>query len=75
MNDIALLLGAILMCVGGGLVVGTLICFAGSLLCAAWIAFSERFRSICRAESIIFEYRKNRKKFLRWKEENDGKTD
>lgn len=75
MNNIALLLGTILMVVGGGLLAGYLICFFGSLACTAWIAFSDRFRSICRAESVIFEYRKNRREFLRWKEGNDGKTD
>lgn len=75
MNNIALLFGTILMFVGGGLLVMALIYFAGGLACAAWIAFSDRFRSICRAESLIFDYRKNRREFLRWKEGNDGKTD
>ena len=75
MNNIALLLGTILMCVGGGLLAGYLICFAGSLVCTAWIAFSDRYRSICRAESVIFEYRKNRREFLRWKEGAENAAD
>lgn len=72
MNSIALWLGTILMGVGGALLVLALIFFIGWLACVAWIAFSETFRGICKAESMIFEYRKNREKFLEWKEADHG---
>ena len=75
MNSIALWLGTILMGAGGALLVLALIFFIGWLVCVAWIAFSERFRGICKAESLIFEYRKNREKFLEWKEGDHGQTD
>lgn len=73
MKSIALWLGTILMGTGGALLVMALIFFIGWLVCIAWIAFSDRFRAICKAESLIFEYRKNREKFLEWKEANHGK--
>lgn len=58
-------------CVLGGIA----LCFAavGFLVWMAsciWIAFSNRFRAICQAESLIFEYRKHRTEFLEWREHN-----
>lgn len=39
---------------------------------SVWIAVSNRFRDVCRAESLIFEYRKNREAFLVWLEKIEG---
>ena len=36
------------------------------------IAASNRFRDICKAESLIFEYRRERKEYLWWKEHVKG---
>ena len=72
MGDIALWLGMVLMGTGGALVALAIIFFAGWLVCVAWIAFSTEFRAICKAEGLIFEYRKNREQFLEWKEANNG---
>lgn len=41
-----------------------MLCFGCSV--QAWVAFSNRFRDICKAESLIFEYRKYREQFLEW---------
>lgn len=38
----------------------------------AWIAASNRFRDICNAESLIFEYRREREEYLWWKEHVKG---
>lgn len=56
---------------------GTLLCIAIVGLCAelvscAWVAFSDNFRAICKAESLIFEYKKHRKRFLEWLAMNGG---
>ena len=41
-----------------------------------WIKASDAWRSILKAESLIYEYKKNREKYLKWKEElKDGKGD
>ena len=65
-------IGKLIFGVGGGvfclLVIGLLAYFA----CEAWVMFSNRFRDICKAESLIFEYRKNRHDFLIWKNTKDG---
>lgn len=59
---------------------GTLLCIAIAGFCAwlascAWVAFSDKFRSICKAESLIFEYRKHRERFLNWLTKNGGDDD
>lgn len=57
------------VCGIGGILVGVfLLSFAGGIACMGWIALSEKFRDVCRGESLIFEYRKNRQMFLLWKE-------
>lgn len=67
MDNLALKLGEFIMVAGGILFAAVIILLLGYLLCIAWIAFSDNFRAICKAESLIFEYRKNREKFLEWK--------
>ncbi len=65
-------IGAIFVVVGGvfltGAVLGLMIWLSGVI----WIEASNKWRAILRAESLIYEYRKNRDKFLRWKDEQDG---
>ena len=48
------------------------LCFLWWLVETAWIAASNRFRDICKAESLIFEYRRERKEYLWWKEHVKG---
>lgn len=66
-------LGMTLMVFGGILIAAVILLLLGLFVGIAWIAFSDNFRAICKAESLIFEYRKNREKFLEWKVKEDGK--
>ena len=50
---------------------GILVALLAQLLCEAWMAASNRFRKVCRGESLIFEYWKNREEFLEWREKRD----
>lgn len=65
-------IGAFFIIAGGFLLVagvfGVLLHFVANI----WITLSNKFRRICRAESLIFEYMNNRNAFLRWKGEQDG---
>lgn len=72
MEKAALLAGTVLFCLGGSFMFGLIIAGLFRLMCNAWIGASNRFRDICKAESLIFEYRKNREMFLRWLECNGG---
>ena len=59
-------IGIIVCGLGGGLLCITLVGFLGWVVCCAWAAFSDRFRAICKAESLIFEYRKYHEQFMAW---------
>ena len=65
--------GGCCMIIGGFLVSLTIPGLLLWALCSTWIAASNKFRAVCRGESLIFEYRKNRTAFLAWKKEVDGK--
>ena len=75
-NEFALFVGQVVVCLGGACLGLAIIGFIGWLAGMAWILFSDNFRNICKAESLIFEYRKNRTEFMAWKglkEIEDGK--
>ena len=59
-------IGIIVCGLGGGLLCLAIVGFLAWLACCAWIAFSNKFRAVCKAESLIFEYRKYREQFLAW---------
>lgn len=67
-DDFALAIGQVIMAFGGMLLGTALILFLMWIVGFAWIAFSKQFRAICKAESLIHEYRKDREEFLKWKE-------
>lgn len=67
MNNLPTIIGHIVLIVGGTICGIGVLGFLGFISCCAWIAFSESFRDICKAEKLIFEYRKNREEFIRWK--------
>ena len=75
MNDIYLFIGKLICGLGGGVLALALLGLIGYLCCEAWIAASNRFRDICKAESLIFEYRKNRNDFMYWKHMKKGEAD
>lgn len=64
--------GTFFVAIGGIAAVLAALCFFWWLADIAWIAASNRFRDICKAESLIFEYRKERKEYLWWKEHVKG---
>ena len=59
-------IGIIVCGMGGGLLCVAIVGFLGWLACCAWAAFSNKFRAVCKAERLIFEYRKYREQFLAW---------
>lgn len=71
MNEIARMLGIIFMIFGGSMLVITFFALFCWLMCQAWAAFSNRFRDVCRAESLIHEYRLHKQEFLKWKAERE----
>lgn len=71
-DDVIMNIGAFFVIAGGLLLVGLVVGVLANIAASVWIAFSDKFRKICKAESLIFEYRNNREEFLRWKGELDG---
>lgn len=63
--------GATVLIIGGCLLIVAGVGLAALLVANIWIAASNKWRSILRAESLIYEYRKNRDEFMRWKNETN----
>lgn len=61
-------LGKSVVVAGGTACALALIAMAIYAACIAWICASNAFRDVCKAESLIHEYRRNREKFLQWLE-------
>lgn len=72
-DNVMVNIGAAFMIVGGvalvAIVLGLVIYAAGW----AWVAASEKWRDILRAESLIYEYRMNRDAYIKWRR-NANKT-
>lgn len=58
--------GMFFIAIGGIAAILAALCFLWWLVETAWIAESNRFRDICKAESLIFEYHKYHEQFLAW---------
>lgn len=56
MDAVFRIIGIIVCGLGGGLLCVAIVGFLGWLVCCAWIAFSNKFRAVCKVESLIFEY-------------------
>lgn len=63
--------GAFFLLVGGALLLAAVLALFAWLVGSAWIATSNKWRRICQAESLIFEYRKNREEYMEWKKEQE----
>ena len=63
------LIGKAFMCVGGVISAVFALGLAAEIAAEVWIAASNKWRSILEAESLIYEYRKNRKDYLLWREQ------
>ncbi len=75
MGDICTAIGE-LFCVIGGVSLALLVLgLLASFVCTVWIDTSNKFRRICKAESLIFEYRENRDKYLEWKRAKELESD
>ena len=75
LEQVARNIGFAFMLVGGLLLFGAMVTLGIRLMCELWAGVSLRFRNICKAESLIIEYRKNREKFLEWLEMEKKKED
>ena len=68
-DSVMINIGAVFLIAGGVLLISALFGFAIWLVGKIWIAASNKWRRILRAESLIYEYRQNRDEFLMWKHE------
>ena len=62
-------IGSLFLAFGGmcalAITLGVIVWIAASI----WISASNKWRNILKAESLIYEYRKNRKDYLFWREQ------
>lgn len=65
-DSVMINIGAFFAIAGGIIMMLFVVGMVGYLVALLWISACNKWRAICRAESLIFEYRKNRKDFLRW---------
>lgn len=68
MNEVALFVGYMFLILGGSILFGFLLVALGQLLCEAWIAVRKKCRMIREEEALILDYKKNREKFMEWRE-------
>ena len=68
-DNVMMNVGAAVLITGGCLLVAAGVGLAALWVSNIWIAASNKWRSILRAESLIYEYRKNRDEFMMWKHE------
>ena len=68
-------IGAAFMLIGGvalaAIVLGLAVYAAG----LAWVAASNKWRDILRAESLIYEYRMNREAYIKWRGKSNKAQD
>lgn len=69
MENNFIVIGQYICIVGGFLFALILSGFLAYLAVSIWVAFSNKFRNVCKAESLIFEYRKERNEYLKWRKE------
>ena len=60
-------IGAAFMLIGGAALVAIVLALAVYAAGMAWIAASNKWRDILRAESLIYEYRMNREAYIEWR--------
>lgn len=72
MDEFIYSVGMIVSVMGAIAIIIALLLFVWWGLSCIWIAASNRFRDICKAERLIFEYRKYREQFMVWLK-NGGK--
>lgn len=68
-------IGAAFMLIGGVALVAIVLGLAVYSAGLAWIAASNKWRDILRAESLIYEYRMNREAYIEWREKANKAQD
>lgn len=69
---LACVVGAVFMIGGAAFIVTVIAMVAWDYLGTLWIDASNKWRNICKAESLIHEYRREREKYLAWKGAHNG---
>lgn len=72
-DNVMVNIGAAFMIVGGVALVAIVISLVIYAAGWAWVAASDKWRDILRAESLIYEYRMNRDAYIKWRR-NANKT-
>lgn len=76
-DNVMVNIGAAFMIVGGVALVAIVLSLLIYAADWAWVAVSDKWRDILRAESLIYEYRMNRDAYIKWKKNanKDGGAD
>jgi len=72
-DNVMVNIGAAFMIVGGVALVAIVLSLVIYAAGWAWVAASDKWRDILRAESLIYEYRMNRDAYIKWRR-NANKT-
>ena len=73
LDKFALVIGYAVITVGGFTLLGITSAFFIEIACELWVLASTKFRAVWKAESLVYEYNKNREKFLEWLAKGDEK--
>lgn len=73
-ENIARNIGYAFFCLGGIALFSVTVAFMVRFVLEIWFLVSTKFRAVWKVERLIFEYNKNREKFLEWleAEEKEG---
>ena len=66
LDNFALFIGYAVVVVGGFALLGIMSAIFIEIACELWVLASTKFRAVWKAESLVYEYNKNREKFLEW---------
>ena len=66
-DSVMMNIGAAFMLIGGVALVAIVLGLAVYAAGLAWVAASNKWRDILRAESLIYEYRMNREAYIKWR--------
>lgn len=67
MDTVCLCIGYVLCGLGGATLLITILGGVFYLAAVVWYGVSVRWRGVWKAESLVYEYHKNRVQFLAWK--------
>lgn len=72
-ENIARNIGYAFFCLGGIALFSVAVAFVVRFVFEIWFLVSTKFRAVWKVESLIYEYNKNREKFLEWLAKGDKK--